>query len=175
MRELETGRLLLRAWRPEDLGPLAALNADSRVMACFPACLDRMQSDALAERFQMALTERGWGVWAVELKETGRFVGFVGLNEVSTGLPFSPCVEILWRLAYGCWGRGYALEAARAVLDIAFGSLGLAEVVAFTASLNQRSRVLMRRLGMTEVGFFDHPALPDGHYLREHVLFRIKR
>jgi RimJ/RimL family protein N-acetyltransferase len=101
----------------------------------------------------------------------------VGLSVPRFEAPFTPCVEIGWRLARAHWGRGYATEAARAALGHAFGPLGLGEVVAFTVPANVPSRAVMTRLGMTRTPAddFDHPLLPEGHPLRRHVLYRIAR
>lgn len=170
-----TPRLRLRQWRDSDFEPFAALNADARVMAHFPSVLDRPASDAMAARCRELIARRGWGFWAVERRGDGRFIGFVGLHEPAAALPFSPCVEIGWRLAGEFWGRGYAGEAARAALGVAFEQLGLPEVVSFTAADNVRSQAVMRRLGMRESGGFGHPAIEPGHRLREHVLFRLAR
>lgn len=171
----DTPRLRLRAWQASDWAPFAALNADPAVMACFPRPLSRAESDALAQRCQGLIAGRGWGVWAVERLEDRCFIGCVGLHEPAATLPFSPCVEIAWRLARDCWGQGYATEAAEAALERAFGALSLAEVVAFTADVNQRSLALMQRLGMRDSGAFAHPDLPPGHRLRPHRIYRITR
>jgi RimJ/RimL family protein N-acetyltransferase len=90
---------------------------------------------------------------------------------------FTPAVEVGWRLATFAWGRGYATEAAREALRFGFEDAGLAEIVSFTAPVNERSRAVMRRIGMTHdpAGDFDHPALPPGHRLRRHVLYRLSR
>ena len=103
------------------------------------------------------------------------FVGFVGLAVPGFQAPFTPCVEIGWRLAVEHWGHGYATEAARAALDCGFQRLGLEEIVAFTVPANRRSRRVMERLGMTwsAADDFDHPRLPPGHPLRRHVLYRV--
>lgn len=82
-------------------------------------------------------------------------------------------VEILWRLRHDAWGQGYATEAARACIAHA-AKLGIPELVAFTFVVNGRSRRVMQKLGMTCVGEFDHPALPEGHPLRRHALYRIR-
>jgi RimJ/RimL family protein N-acetyltransferase len=172
--EFETARLRLRQWRPADLAPFAALNADRRVMAFFPAPLDPAASDALALRCRSSIAGRGWGLWAAEAKEGDEFIGFVGLNIPSVALPFSPCVEIGWRLAFGRWGKGLATEAARGALRVGFAQLGLPEIVSFTTVGNVRSRAVMERLGMREAPeTFDHPRLPDGSPLRRHCLYRI--
>lgn len=100
----ETARLRLRPWRDEDRLPYAALNADPEVREYFPGVLDFASSEAERERIQDKIEQQGWGFWAVELKETGAFIGFTGLN-ASEGLPCSPCVEIGWRLARAYWER----------------------------------------------------------------------
>lgn len=152
--EPETSRLRLRQWRPDDRLPFARLNADPRVMACFPEPLDEAASDALADRCAALIAGRGWGFWAVEHKETGKFIGFVGLHVPSAELPFSPCVEIGWRLAHEHWGQGLASEAARAALRVGFTTLALPEIVAFTAQGNLRSQALMARIGMRCASMF---------------------
>ncbi len=172
---LRTGPLVLRPWRDGDLAAFAALNADPRVMEFLPAVLDRAASDAMAERIRDHFIQHGYGLWAVEVPGDVDFAGFVGLNVPPFEAHFTPCVEIGWRLAADCWGRGYATTGARAVLDFAFENLGLAEVVSFTVPDNVRSRRVMERLGMTHnpADDFEHPKLPEGHALRRHVLYRI--
>jgi RimJ/RimL family protein N-acetyltransferase len=176
-RELRTPRLWLRRWRPEDREPFAALNGDARVMEYFPGTLAREQSDALASRIESQLAQRGYGLWAVEVPGATAFAGFIGLSVPAFDAPFTPCVEIGWRLAAEHWGRGYAPEGARAVLDLAFADLGLAEVVSFTAAGNARSRRVMEKIGMVTraADDFDHPLVPAGHWLRRHVLYRARR
>lgn len=174
--ELRTGRLVLRAWRAEDREPFARLNADAEVMRHLPAPLTREQSDAMIGRIEAAFAQRGWGWFAVEVPGVAPFVGAVGLSVPRYDAPFMPCVEVGWRLAREHWGRGYATEAARAAVAFGFSRLGLAEIVSFTVPANVRSIAVMRRIGMTRdpSGDFDHPALPEGHPLRRHVLHRIR-
>ncbi|MCG7893631.1 MAG: GNAT family N-acetyltransferase [Candidatus Thiodiazotropha taylori] len=172
--EISTQRLLLRPWRSSDLEPFAQLNADPEVMSYFPDTLSREQSDDLAQRCQQLIQQRGWGFWAVEHKSSDTFIGFLGLHVPSADLPFSPCVEIGWRLAQSHWGSGYATEGGRAALQVAFDQLNLEEVVSFTAVGNRRSRRVMERLGMGDsTENFEHPAIPPGHHLRQHCLYRI--
>jgi RimJ/RimL family protein N-acetyltransferase len=173
--EFETERLRLRQWKAADREPFAALNADPRVMEFFPALLTHAESDAMADRCESLIQKRGWGFWAVELKVVGDFIGFVGLHTPSALLPFSPCVEIGWRLAFEHWGNGLASEAARGALRVGFQSLGLEEIVSFTAVENRRSRAVMERLGMRESGTFDHPQVPEHSPLRLHSLYRLSR
>jgi RimJ/RimL family protein N-acetyltransferase len=171
----ETDRLRLRQWRASDLEPFGALNADPRVMEYFPARLSRAESDAMARRCEAVIEQRGWGLWAVETLAEAAFIGYVGLSVPSVELPFSPCVEVGWRLAFDHWGKGYATEAAREVLRVGFEVLDLPEIVSFTAVRNRRSRAVMERLGMQTAGRFEHPAVPEESGLREHWLYRLAR
>ncbi len=171
-----TERLVLRGWRDDDRDAWAALNADPEVMRYFEEPLTREQSDAMLDRMAAALEARGWGLWALERLDTGELIGFTGLAVPRHDLPFLPCVEVGWRLARSAWGRGFATEAAREALRVAFDEVELAEVVSFTAVLNTPSRAVMERLGMRRdpAEDFEHPALPRGHPLRPHVLHRIR-
>ena len=175
--EFDTPRLRLRQWRESDLAPFFALACDPQVMEFLLPLPTRAESDAAANRAKALVAQNGWGFWAVERKDTGAFIGFTGLNVPMATLPFSPCVEIGWRLARASWGQGFATEAARGALQVGFEQLGLDEIVAFTAEGKVRSAAVMERLGMHEdvAGAFDHPAVPEGHVLRRHRLFRIGR
>jgi RimJ/RimL family protein N-acetyltransferase len=175
MSELRTDRLALRGWRDSDLAPWAAMNADPEVREYFPGVLTREQSEASAARFQADLDQRGWGWWAVEVRATGEFIGFTGLDPVDEDMPFTG-VEAGWRLARPYWGNGSATEAALAALDHGFTTLGLAEILAITTATNLRSQAVMRRIGMTRdpADDFEHPAVPPGHPLRPHVLYRLR-
>lgn len=172
---LRTERLVLRRWRPADREPFAALNADPEVMEHFPDPLTREQSDALADVIEARFEEQGFGLWALEVAGSGRFIGFAGLSVPRFEAHFTPAVEIGWRLARSAWGRGYATEAAGRALVHAFEEAGLAEVVSFTTVGNLRSQAVMWRIGMRHDpgGDFDHPAIAEGHPLRRHVLWRI--
>ena len=127
--EIRTARLLLRPWREDHLEWFAAINADPRVMEFFSATLSRAESDAMVARIRLHFVERGFGLWACEVLGGAPFIGFVGLQYPHLPPPVAPAVEIGWRLAHDHWGRGYATEGARAVLDVAFYQLHLDEVV----------------------------------------------
>jgi ribosomal-protein-alanine N-acetyltransferase len=176
-RALATERLRLRRWRPEDREPFAVLNADARVAEFLQAPLSRAESDALIERIEAHLEQHGFGLWAVEIPGVAPLAGFVGLSVPRFETHFTPCVEVGWRLAPACWGGGYATEAARAALVFGFDEVGLDEIVSFTVPANARSRRVMEKLGMSHrpEDDFDHPALPAGHPLRRHVLYRLAR
>ena len=175
--EIVTPRLKLRPWKKSDFEPFAALNADPQVMEFFPGCLSREQSDELAGKLQSRLERQGYGLWALEAPDGTPFIGCVGLNRPDWEAPFTPCLEIGWRLARAHWGKGYAAEAARAALDFAFGGLNLEEVVAFTVPGNLRSLRVMEKIGMVrdKDGDFDHPKIAEGDPLRRHVLYRIRK
>jgi RimJ/RimL family protein N-acetyltransferase len=175
-RELRTPRLVLRRWREADKPGFAALNADPAVMEFLGPPLRREVSDEWVDRIEAGLTSKGLGLWAVQVTDGPPFVGFVGLNIPAFETPFTPCVEVGWRLARQAWGHGYATEAARAALADGFGRLGLAEIVSFTSALNVRSQRVMQRLGMTRAPAddFDHPRLAADDPLRPHVLYRVR-
>ena len=150
------------------------MNADPEVMEFFPRVLTRGESDGLVGRIEVGFEQEGFGLWAVDVRETGEFVGFAGLNRVGFEARFTPAVEVGWRLARAAWGRGYATEAGRAALAFGFERVGLTEIVSFTTVANARSRAVMERLGMTHdpAEDFEHPSLPPGHSQRPHVLYR---
>ncbi len=170
---IATDRLILRNWRPSDQEPWAALNADPEVMEHFPALLSADEAAAMLAANQALITDRGWGLWAVERRADGVFLGFTGLMPLRESNPLAPGVEIGWRFARHAWGAGYASEAARGALAYGFDKLHLPEIVAFTATTNLRSQAVMDRIGMTrrEDLDFDHPALPKGHLLERHVVW----
>jgi RimJ/RimL family protein N-acetyltransferase len=174
---LRTTRLVLREWRDEDCEPFAAMNADPRVAEFLGGPIDRAASDAMVDRIRAHFRERGFGAWAVEVAGGAHFAGFLGLAVPRFEAPFTPCVEIGWRLAAEHWGQGYATEAGRAALAFGFEELRLAEIVSFAVPANLRSLRVMERLGLVrdEAGDFDHPLLPKTHPLSRHVLYRIRR
>jgi len=175
--ELRSRRLLLRRWRDDDRTPFAALNADPAVMEHFPATLSRQESDALVDRIEAGFDDRGWGLWAVEVPDAAAFVGFVGLNPATFEAPFTPAVEIGWRLAREHWGNGYATEGALAALGFGFDTLALDEIVSFTTHANTRSRQVMEKLHMQHdsADDFENPNVPEGDPSRPHVLYRLDR
>jgi RimJ/RimL family protein N-acetyltransferase len=172
---IRTTRLLLRHWRAEDREPFAAMNADPRVMKFFPATLTREESDRGVDWIEAGIASRGWGLYAAELAETKKFIGFIGLSVPEFEAHFTPAVEIGWRLAAPYWNRGLASEGATAVIRHAFDILKLSALVSFTTETNLPSRRVMEKIGMTHdpADNFDHPKLPAGHPLRRHVLYRL--
>lgn len=174
---IETERLTLRQWMEEDKAPFAALNACPETMKHFPRTFSKEESDAFVEKTIKIIDDKGYGLFAVENFDTEEFLGFVGLNEPTFDAPFTPCVEIGWRLHKDHWGKGFATEAAKAVLALAFERLNIPEIVSFTSPLNEASIKVMEKIGMTrdESSDFDHPNVEDGSPLKKHVLYRIKK
>jgi RimJ/RimL family protein N-acetyltransferase len=174
---LRTPRLLLREWRDADIEPFVAMSADPEVMELLLGPFDRERSEAWAAGKRAFMRENGYGEWAVEVPGEAAFVGVVGLSRITYDAHFTPAVEVAWRLARPYWGRGYAYEAARAAIEDGFYRVGLDEIVAITVPANRRSWGLMERLGMVRDmgGDFDHPRVPDGHPLKRHVLYRLRR
>jgi RimJ/RimL family protein N-acetyltransferase len=173
---VNTGRLLLRRWREEDRAPYAELNGDPETLVFFPSTLTRAESDAHVDRIEARFEAHGYGLWALEVRQTGEFIGFTGLAPMPGNVPGDPGgMEIGWRLARTAWHHGYATEAARGALDVAFAGIGLPEVWSFTAVLNTPSQAVMRRLGMTEVARFEHPLVPDGSPVKPHVMYYLAR
>ena len=170
---IETPRLLLRPWQRNDFALFAQINASPEIMRYFPQPLSTIESNMLAEKFQHLIELNGWGFWALELKQTGQFIGFTGLHTQPELFTFSPCTEIGWRLDSAYWHHGYATEAATACLKFAFEKLKLNEVKAFTAVQNTPSEKLMLRLGMQHQGYFDHPKLDQHSPLCRHTLYGI--
>lgn len=172
---INTARLILRQWIDSDLEPFAELNADRRVCEFLPNPLTKAESDALVEKISDHFESHGYGLYALEKKDSGEFIGFTGLKIPDFEAHFMPAVEIGWRLSHKYWGHGYATEAAKAVLDYGFQTLELPEIVSFTVPDNIRSRKVMEKIGMhySYEDDFNHPKLPKGHHLKKHVLYRL--
>lgn len=174
---LTTERLILRRWHDADRGPFARLNGDPDVMRHFVQPLTAAESDALIDRIEAGFEDHGYGLWAVERRADGAFLGFAGLAWHTFEARFTPCVEVGWRFDRSAWGQGYATEAGRASLRFGFEDAGLAEILSWTSPLNRPSVAVMERLGMTRDPAldFDHPRVPEGHRLRRHVVYRLTR
>ncbi len=171
---LQTERLILRPWKVEDLEPYAKMNADPKVREHFPSTLTKEESDREAQIFMDSFQVHGWGLWAVTIPDITDFIGFIGLRHVPFSAHFTPAVEIGWRLDYKYWNHGYATEGAEAAMKFGFENLSLNLIVSFTAVNNVRSRRVMEKIGMKwfPEENFEHPRLPQGHFLREQVLYK---
>ncbi|WP_238323716.1 GNAT family N-acetyltransferase [Planococcus donghaensis] len=171
----ESKRLRFRRWKNTDRDKFADMSKDVEVMRYFPKTMSKKQADQLIERFETHMDDKGYTMWAVERKEDGAFMGFIGMLEITMEIEGKGSAEIGWRLDKKFWKKGYATEGAEACLAYAFGPLNMNEVYSFTALINQPSETVMKRIGMTKVGEFDHPKLEKNSPLERHVLYRIKR
>jgi len=155
--EIETDRLLLRGWRDNDRDPYRDMRADPDVVRYLPGAealvpLADEIADGRIKHFKKGW-RRGYGVWAVEERASGTFVGYAGLDRVSER---SRDVEVLYGFAKSFWGRGYAREAARAALQYGFETLGLERVVGFAVKENVASQRVLKAIGLQEVGPVDY-------------------
>lgn len=144
---IDTERLRLRPWRDDDLDAYAAISADPHVMRHLGHGGALSRSDAWR---QMAMFTghwqlKGFGTWAVEEKDTGHFVGRIGLHEPEGW----PGVEVGWTLAREVWGRGYASEGGRAALEYAWDVLQVHRVISLIIPENTASIRVAERLGET--------------------------
>lgn len=174
---LETDRLILRDWREGDRTGFHAINSDPRVMRFLGPLLSLDDVDALIARMRAMQADLGHCFWALERKADQRLIGWCGLIRGAKNTPIENRVEVGWRLAFDAWGQGYAREAAEAAIDWAFSRLADDSVWAITVHDNGKSWGLMERLGMerqTDLSF-DHPNVPEGSPLKQHVTYTISR
>lgn len=175
MTHIETEHLILRDWKPEDLEPFTRMNQDPKVLEFLPSLLTEEETKAMMEKATTYMQTHGFGRFACEEKSTGKFIGFVGLGPAE--FDGESYIEIGWRLDSSHWGKGYATEAATAVLHKAFMSYGLTEIISFTVRANIRSRRVMEKIGLIydTNGDFQHPRLPKNHPLSWHVWYRLTK
>lgn len=176
MIKLETDRLILREWLDSDVPTFVKMNQDPKVMEFFQGLLSEEETKSRVEWNLTHFVKHGYGNFAVELKESQEFIGFVGLSNPPFEAHFTPAVEIGWRISSPHFGKGYATEAARKVLEFAFDELKLEEVLSWTVPSNKASRRVMEKIGMTRDSKddFHHPKLEKNHPFSWHVLYRIE-
>ncbi|MBJ2197396.1 MAG: GNAT family N-acetyltransferase [Muribaculaceae bacterium] len=151
----------------------SGLDSNDNVMKYFPKLLSPEESNGFVDRINSEFEETGFGLYAVEIKETGEFIGYVGFHRFTFNAPFSPGWEIGWRISDKFWNKGYATEAARVCIKHAREKKLCKRLYSFTAVPNIPSENVMKRIGMTFEGLFMHPSLADGHWLKEHKLYSI--
>ncbi|NLC57934.1 MAG: GNAT family N-acetyltransferase [Armatimonadetes bacterium] len=159
----ETARLTAERLCPEHEPLIRTLYQDERVAAT----LGGVRTDAEVQRFiadsLRHWEEHGFGVWVFRERATGCFVGRAGIRRFQVEGAWEN--EILYALMPAFWGQGYATEIARALVEIAFECLGLADVVSFTLLTNVASRRVMEKAGLRYEREITHAGLP-------HVLYR---
>lgn len=151
------------------------MNSDLQVMKYFPTALTADETLAMINRIQLSFSTKGFGLFAVEQRSDGAFLGLTGFSVPRFESFFTPCVEIGWRYRKESWGKGFASEAAAACIRYGFEQLGFDKIVSFTSILNKPSEKLMQRIGMSRVAEFDHPGIEKTSPLYRHVLYEIKK
>lgn len=177
---IQTERLILRPWSDEDRETYFYINQDPKVVEFLPGPLTKKQVQEFISSANNHFNIHGYTLWATELKESGELIGFIGLHDLDWLAPFTPAIEVGWRLRSKHWGRGYATEGAKASLNYGFDKCGLKEIISiisFTVPANERSIRVMEKIGMQRdwQGDFAHPKLPPNHRLSKHILYRVKR
>lgn len=175
MAIITTKRLKLRLWGDEDVEAFIKLNEDEEVMRFFPTTQTKEQTLAQIARIKTHFTNHNYGLYALERIDKGEFIGYTGFAHPTFTSYFTPCVEIGWRLSKENWNKGFATEAASACLQHGFSALGFEEIYSFTATINLPSIRVMEKIGLKKQGLFEHPALPEGHKLKTHVLYKITK
>lgn len=173
--QFESDRLGFRLWNAEDGVPFARMNANNNVMQYFLNVLSKEKSDKFIGNIMNHFEEHGYGLWAVELKATHEFIGFIGFYTATFEADFTPCVEIGWRLDERCWNKGYATEGAMRCVEYGFNVLGLNEIYSFTSQSNEASINVMKKIGLKEQGSFLHPNIEADNQLRLHVLYKMDK
>ena len=172
---IKTPRLGLRPWTLDDLDIMSQINADEKVMAYFPGTRSISDTKAFIRSQQLAQAMGGYCFFAAEELASQTLIGFIGILTINFEVAFAPGVEIGWRLGFNHWGKGYATEGAKGVLDFAFEQKHIPEIWSFTTAANRRSERVMKKIGMISKGTFEHPLIEEGHPLRPHVLYHIAR
>lgn len=169
---IETPRLLLRDWKKEDIPSFTAMNSDPTVMKYFLKRLDKKESLEFYNKIQEEFLMYGYGLYAVEKKENGAFIGYTGFHNITFDVDFAPGVEIGWRLRHEEWNQGFATEAAKACFEYAKKHLPFRTIWSFTSLPNKSSEKVMQKIGMERIKEFSHPAVPENHPLKQHVLYK---
>lgn len=161
---LATERLRLRPATVDDLEGWHAISGDAERTWFGETRSSLEDARANLEKHARHQEEHGFALWVVELRKSGEVIGVTGLTHLAEG----PEVEVGYRFLEGCWGKGYATEAARAAIAFGFDELGLERIVAVTEPGNRASRRVMEKCGLTFVGV----TMYDG---RPHVKYAIAR
>jgi RimJ/RimL family protein N-acetyltransferase len=172
---IESPRLLLRSWKDSDTNSYIKMNLDPVVMKYFPQPLSTKETLDHLQRIKQHFVTYKYGLFALELKEENRFIGFTGFSHPSFDSFFTPCVEIGWRIDSGYWKKGYGTEAARACIDYGFQNLFFDKLYSFTSIHNIASEKTMQNIGMQKLTEFDHPKIDPLHHLCKHVLYQLNR
>lgn len=159
---LETERLVLRQFTGDDIDDLFELDSDPEVMHFInggrPTPRDEIENDVLPAFLGYYERFAGYGFWAAVERSTGRFIGWFHFRPTEGSPPDE--VELGYRLRRSAWGKGYATEGSRALIDKGFSELGVQRVAASTMVVNVASRRVMEKAGLRFVRTF-HQQWPD--------------
>ena len=166
-------RLGFRNWRNEDLEEFAKLNSDEEVMEHFPKILSKKEVEKFIEKLRNHFAKNGYTYYATEILETKEFIGMIGLAFQEYKTNFTPAIDIGWRLKRNAWGKGYATEGAKRCLKYAFNELGIKKIISVCTIKNIKSENVMKKIGMTKKGEFNHPELINHPEYEKHFCYEI--
>lgn len=168
-------RLGFRNWIEDDLEEFSKLNADVQVMEHFPATLSKEEVREFIVKLKKHFADNGFTYYATEVLDTKEFIGMIGLAYQEYKTNFTPAIDIGWRLNRHSWGKGYATEGAKRCLDYAFQELDIQNVIAVCTIENTKSEHVMKKIGMSKIGKFNHPEMKDHPEYEKHVCYEISR
>lgn len=168
----QSERLGFREWKNTDSLPFSKMNMDLEVMEFFPRILTKVESNNLVEKIKLMFAEYNYGLYAVDRLDSNEFMGFIGFWHPNFESEFTPCIEIGWRIKRQEWNNGFATEGASRCLKFGFENLNFSEVVSLTSTVNLKSERVMKKIGMTKLGEFEHPDIQDKSILKKHIIYK---
>ena len=166
-------RLGFRTWEEDDYPIMTLLNQDDDVMEFFPEKPSEEETYTFVDRMNAMLTQHNFCYFAVDVLESKKLIGFIGLSLKDFLKEFDTFIDIGWRLKKEAWGYGYATEGAKRCLSYGFKDLNLKTIYAVAPVVNQKSIAVMKKIGMTYSKEFRHPLLNDYPYLETCALYKI--
>ena len=144
-------------------------------MQFFPSTQTKKQTESFIIKMQNQYVKKGCCYFAINLLETKKCIGFIGLSEQIYESDFTPAIDIGWRLHPNFWNKGYATEGAKRCLEFGFHHLKLEKIIAVAPKINLPSIAVVKKIGMKKVKEFRHPLLLNHPKIENCVLFEIKR
>lgn len=170
----QSERLGFRNWKNEDLEDFVKLNSDASVMEHFPKTLSKKEVEDLTDKLKKHYAKNGFTYYATEVLETKEFIGMIGLALQEYKTKFTPAIDIGWRLKHSAWGKGYATEGAKKCIEYAFNQLNIERIIAVCTKRNKKSENVMKKIGLTKIGGFNHPDMTENPEYEEHLCYEIK-
>jgi RimJ/RimL family protein N-acetyltransferase len=168
-------RLGFRNWKAADIPLMIKISGDPEVMKNFPAIATPEQTTDFIIRMQKMYSSKGFCYFAVDCLHNNNFIGFIGLCYQEYDVPFSPFIDIGWRLGKEYWGKGFATEGAKKCLEYAFSELSLKDIKSTAPLANIDSINVMNKIGMTKLLEFKHPKLLNNKRLVDCICYEIKK